>query len=75
MPLSIVNGLSITTHTCKQHIYLFYLKIEQKKGKPLLSPRLLSISFLLIWFPFWGTLAKVSEETHLQTKLSSNPNF
>jgi hypothetical protein len=46
-------------------VVFFYSKIEQQKGKPLLSPRLLSFSFLLIWFPSQGTLARVSEETHL----------
>jgi tryptophan-rich sensory protein len=62
--------------TCASNTVVFFYSKTEQKGKLLLLPRLLSFFFsTFLVSAYQGILARVSEETHLQTKLSSNPIF
>ncbi len=76
MPLFVVSGLYVTTHMCKQHDCLFLLNNWTTKRKTFITSKI-AIFFFSTYLvsASHGTLARTSEKTHLQIKLSSNPIF
>jgi hypothetical protein len=54
MPLFVINGLSITTHMCKQHNCLFLLKIWTTKRKTSIASKIAIFFFSTYLVPFLG---------------------